>query len=86
MRPDIRHYLQFLQLAGRYLVWDSGMPSSVLDLETGGAFDVQGSLAGSEEMIVKEEPVGPAPKGEFVASRVSSISLSAATAIPSCRR
>ena len=44
--PDIKHYFQFMQLTGGYLLWYSGVSSAILDLESGALVDVSGSLAG----------------------------------------
>lgn len=82
--PDIKHYLQFLQLAGHYLLWYGGITSSVLDLESGSGFDVAGSVAGSDNWIAFEEPVRAPAKGESVSSIVSRIALSTAPSIPRC--
>ena len=80
--PDLSHSFQFLQLAGHYLLYYGGASSTVLDLGTGVGFDVAGSLAGSEERIVKEEPAGAiAQKGQVTSSRISGISLAAASTI-----
>jgi hypothetical protein len=85
--PDTRHYYQFLQIAGHFVLWYTGTGSSVLDLTTGAAFDISGGAAGSPDVIVLEQPVhAPTNKTEFVASRISSIPTSAAPVIPACSR
>jgi hypothetical protein len=85
--PDTRHYFQFLQIAGHFVLWYTGTGSSVLDLTTGAAFDITGSAAGSSDLIVLEQPVhAPTNKVESVASRISSIPTSAAPVIPACNR
>jgi hypothetical protein len=85
--PDLNHSFQFMQLADHYLLYYGGTSSTVLDLLTGNAFDVNGSLAGSDQMIVKEEPSAPATqKAQPVSSRISSASLSAVGAIAPCSR
>ncbi|HEY4025956.1 MAG TPA: hypothetical protein VGO86_05960 [Candidatus Dormibacteraeota bacterium] len=82
---DLRHPLQFLQLAGDFVLWYAGYPSSVLDLRTGRAFDVRGSVAGSDALIALSEPARPpATKTEIVPARLSYAPLSAATRIDSC--
>jgi len=53
---DLRHPFQFLRLAGDFTLWYAGLPSTVLDLRTGRAFDVRGSLAGTDGMIAESEP------------------------------
>jgi hypothetical protein len=81
------HRFQYLQLAGRFVLWYTGNGSSVLDLRTGNAFDVQGPVAGSEDAIAIEEPVAyPPTKGTFVPSRVSTVAMAAAPGIRGCAR
>ena len=82
--PDIKHYLQFLQLAGHYLLWYGGITSSILDLETGAAFDVVGSVGGSEGSIAVEQPSATVSKGAFASSRVSVVSMTDAPGVPKC--
>ncbi len=85
--PDIRHYFQFMQLAGGYLLWYSGVGSAILDLESGALVDVSGSLAGGDDLIVMEQPSRPpAKKGEIVASRVSAARPSGLPGLGECRR
>ncbi|NUS55611.1 MAG: hypothetical protein HOV66_12255, partial [Streptomycetaceae bacterium] len=55
---DRSHAFQFLQVAGDYLLWDGGTTASVLDLTTGAAFDVPGTVAGSDQWIVNARPDG----------------------------
>jgi hypothetical protein len=82
---DLRHPLQFLQLAGDFVLWYAGYPSTALDLRTGRAFDVHGSLAGSDAAIVDSEPTrAPATKDDVVPARLSYAPLSAATRIDAC--
>jgi len=83
--PDLNHSFQFMQLAGHYLLFYGGVASSILDLTTGAAFDVAGSLAGSDEKIAKEEPSVPiGQKGQLVASRISAVSLNRVGTIATC--
>jgi hypothetical protein len=83
--PDLTHSFQFPQLAGHFLLFYGGVASSILDLTTGAAFDVAGSLAGSDERIAKEEPSGPVgQKGQLVSSRISAVSLNAVGTISTC--
>jgi hypothetical protein len=85
--PDLNHSFQFMQLADHYLLYYGGTSSTVLDLSTGNGFDVGGSLAGSDQVIAKEEPSGPAAqKAPAISSRISSVSLSAVGAIAQCTR
>ncbi|GIH05467.1 hypothetical protein Rhe02_35340 [Rhizocola hellebori] len=49
---DRHHAFQFLHLAGGFLLWYGGTASSVLDLSTGAAFDVAGTVTGSADWIV----------------------------------
>lgn len=48
---DSDHIVQFMQLAGHFLLWYTGTRSVVLDLTTGNGFDTQGELAGSADTI-----------------------------------
>jgi hypothetical protein len=81
------HPFQFLQLAGHFLLWYTGTGSSVLDLRTGNAFDVQGTLAASADAIaVDQSTVQPVPKGTFAASRVSILAIAEMPGIPRCAR
>src|SRR5262249_20844897 len=83
--PDGRHPFQFLRLAGHFVLWFGGGASSVLDLRTGNAFDVHGTVAGSPDRIATAEAVGrPAIKGGFTASRLSSIATRSAPDIAQC--
>jgi hypothetical protein len=83
--PDTRHHFQFLQISGHFVLWFGGATSSVLDLRTGNAFDVQGTVTGSPDRIAATESVSqPSAKGQFAASRVSSIATSAAPGITHC--
>jgi hypothetical protein len=85
--PDLNHSFQFMQLADHYLLYYGGTSSTILDLSTGNGFDVGGSLAGSDRVIAKEEPSGPAAqKGQATSSRISSVSLDAVGAIAQCTR
>jgi len=80
-----RHRFQFLQLAGHFVLWYNGASSSVLDLRTGNGFDVQGTVTGSAAAITIAEPVtNPKTKSTFVASRVSTIAMTAAPGISRC--
>jgi hypothetical protein len=80
---DTRHYFQFLQLAGHFVVWYTGIGSSVLDLTTGGAFDISGTAAASPNMIVLEQH-DSLSKFTFTASRISAVRTSDAPVIPGC--
>lgn len=84
--PDIKHYFQFMQFAGDYLLWYSGVSSAILDLDGGVLVDVGGSLAAGDDLIVMQQPVGPHVKGEFVASRVSSARASSLSRLGGCAR
>jgi hypothetical protein len=82
--PDIKHYFQFMQFAGDFVLWYSGVTSAILDLRSGAFVDVPGSLAAGSDVIVMERPTGtPAAKGQFVASRVA-LAPAAALAPLSC--
>jgi hypothetical protein len=89
---DKRNPLQFLQLSGHFLMWYTGFPFAVLDLDTGGAFDtpvlggaIAGSIAGSQTTIVRSEPLSvPPSKGGIPGSAVSSLRTASAPSIPGC--
>jgi hypothetical protein len=84
---DTRRHFQFLQFAGHFVVWYGGTASEVLDLTTGKAFDLPGTLAGSPSRIVTAVPVSPpAAKGGTAPSRVSSIATPSAPSIRSCAK
>jgi hypothetical protein len=82
---DLQHPLQFLQIAGDFVLWYAGYPSSVLDLRTGRAFDLQGAVAGSDAVIAATEPSrASSTKGDIAPARLSYAPLSAATRIDAC--
>lgn len=84
---DLQHQLQFLQLAAHYVLWYGGSSSSVLDLETGNGFDVRGSVAGSDSILVRSEPVRPpATKTDIVPYQVSSFKLGPPNGLTSCNK
>jgi hypothetical protein len=83
--PDHRHHFQFLQTSGDFALWFGGAASSILDLRTGKAFDVQGTVAGSSDRIGIAEWVSePASRRAVPMARVSSIASSAAPRIAHC--
>jgi hypothetical protein len=71
---DARHPLQLLAVAGDFVLWYTGQPSSVLDLRTGHAFDLPGAVAGADPLIVESD----AP------SRLAYSPLSADSQIAAC--
>jgi hypothetical protein len=82
---DNKNPLQFLTLAGHYLLWYTGYPYAVLDLNTGGAFDVSGAVAGSEAAIVTTETLrAPATKTDIPGTGVSTLRTASAPGIPGC--
>ena len=86
-QSDSGHPFEYLQLAGHFVLWYAGNGSSVLDLRTGSAFHVGGSVAGSADDIAIEEPLGrPPAKGAFVRSRVSVLATAAMPSIRGCAR
>jgi hypothetical protein len=76
---DRRHFFQFLQVAGDFLVWFGGRTSSVLDLRTGNGFDIAGTVAGSGPWIAAAQPAAAGS-----AARISRISTTAAPRIATC--
>jgi hypothetical protein len=77
--PDPNHHFQFLQVSGDYLLWYSGATSSIMDLRSGGAFDLAGTVAGAPGRIVAASPTGTPP-----AVGVAAIDPAAAPPIPGC--
>jgi len=75
-KPDFLHRIQFPALVGDYVAWYTGDRFSVMDLTTGGAFDVMGSAAAGNGTIALAQPNGPVPKGQLSRSRVSSLAIS----------
>ena len=86
-QADSGHPFHFLQLAGHFLLWYTGSGSSVLDLRTGNAFDVQGALAASADAIaVDESTTQPVPKGSFAATRISTLAIADMPGILGCAK
>jgi hypothetical protein len=82
---DLEHPLQFLQIAGDFVLWYAGYPSSVLDLRTGRAFDLRGAVAGSDAVIAESEPSrATSTKGDLVPARLSYVPLSGTMRIDGC--
>ena len=81
--------LQFITVAGHFLLWTSGAPAAlVMDLDTGGGYLLPSvGLAGSEAAIVRTDPLGASnPKSGSAGNTVSVLATSSAPAIPACRR
>ncbi|MBO0870175.1 MAG: hypothetical protein J2P15_16575 [Micromonosporaceae bacterium] len=78
---DGRHPFQFLTIAGDFLLWYGGIVSSLLDLRTGRAFDVAGTLAGSPDAIAAGQS---ADHTSTLANWVSRVPLPAAPAVTTC--
>jgi hypothetical protein len=53
---DGRHFFQFLQVSGEFLVWFAGSSSAVLDLRTGHGFDLPGTVAVSAQTLAVARP------------------------------
>ncbi|MBO0703179.1 MAG: hypothetical protein J2P38_09625 [Candidatus Dormibacteraeota bacterium] len=79
--------LQFLSIAGHFMIWFAGSHYAVLDLRTGGAFDAATHgglidlLVGSTTAIVRIEPQ-PGPSKGPGGSTVFSLRTAAAPGIP----
>jgi len=71
--------LTTLLLAGS----SAGLPGTAFDTPVLGGV-VAGSVAGSEDVIVRTEPLSVPPKGGVSGSAVSSLRTAAAPAIPGC--
>ena len=87
---DSGHPFQFLQLAGHFVLWYTEKGPSVLDLRTGKAFDVNGSVAASPGSVVVAEQSGPSPKGgsqgPAAPARVATLLVSAMPGISGCAK
>jgi hypothetical protein len=85
---DNRNRLQFLTVAGHFLIWFTGVQFAVLDLDTGGGYDVPlpGAVLGSEAAIVLTTSPGGSPKGPGQSTSVSVLPTASAPAIPACGR
>jgi hypothetical protein len=85
---DGRHFFQFMQLAGHFMIWFGTATYSVLDLNTGHAFDVpqMATVTGSPTQIVISQLAGAHQAGTLTlgTSRVSSITTTSAPGIVSC--
>jgi hypothetical protein len=77
--PDPNHHFQFLQVSGDFLLWYSGATSSIMDLRSGGAFDLAGTVAGAPDRIVAALSTGTPP-----AVRVAAIDPATAPPTPGC--
>ncbi len=77
---------QFLELTGHFVLWYTGVGSSVLDLRTGNGFDMAGSGAASADAITVQEQFKQPPKGSFASVRVSTLATAAMPAIRTCSR
>ena len=81
--------LQFVSVAGHFLLWSIGSPpgSLVMDLDTGGGYLLPSAvLAGSNAAIVRTGPLGASnPKSGSAGTTVSVLATSTAPAIPGCR-
>ena len=85
-QSDSGHPFQFLQLTGHFVLWYTGTGSSVLDLQTGNAFDLAGSGAASAAAITVQEQLKQPPKGSYASVRVSTLATAAMPAIRTCSR
>jgi hypothetical protein len=85
---DGQHFFQFMQLAGHFMIWFATAAFSVLDLNTGRAFDLppMTTVTGSPEHIVISQLAGAHQAGKLTTgtSRVSSITTTRAPGIISC--
>jgi hypothetical protein len=82
---DLRNRLQFLSVAGHFLIWYTGSPTAILDLDSGGGYDLTGQVMGSESAIVLTTPARtPASKIDNPGTVVSVLPLADAPGIPAC--
>ncbi|HKF78566.1 MAG TPA: hypothetical protein VKF59_20660, partial [Candidatus Dormibacteraeota bacterium] len=85
---DTRHQLQFFSVAGHFLLWyTAGVSGLVMDLGTGGGYEMPGLLAGSEGAIVQAAPLGASsPKSGAPGTTLLVLATPSLPAIPGCRR
>jgi hypothetical protein len=85
---DLGNRLQFLTIAAHFLIWFTTIQYAVLDLDTGGGYDVAGgSVVGSEAAIVRTTPLGPIDaKFGAPGTVVSVLPTAGAPGIPACGR
>ncbi len=82
---DLRHVFQFPMLAGHFLVWFAATVNTVMDLDTGNAFDVNlpSAVVGSgNEIVIAKNASGI--KGAASSTTLSVMRLSPDTSIRSC--
>jgi len=83
--PDDHHHFQFLQASGPFALWFGGATSSILDLRTGKAFDLQGTVTASSERIATAESAEKNPlEAAITITRVANIPMSGAPRISRC--
>lgn len=86
LSPDVMHPFQFPMIAGHFLVWFSGPLDAVLDLVTGGTFDLPlpGGAAGADnDVVITKSAAGS--KGTTTNSTIATMRLTPATTIPGCK-
>jgi hypothetical protein len=83
---DGRHFFQFMQIAGHFMIWFGTATFSVLDLVTGHAFDIKGAVTASPDSIVVSQLTGEHMSGKTAmgTSRVSRIATKRAPSVVSC--
>jgi hypothetical protein len=87
--PQTGDFVQFLSIAGNFMIWFPGSSWAVLDLRTGGAFDAAtyaggtllDQLAGSQVAIVRAQPQPGGGKGPG-GTTIFSLPTGAAPSIP----
>jgi hypothetical protein len=72
---DGRHFFQFLQVSGHYLVWYAGATSALLDLTTGAGFDLPGTVAATPQTVAvaRSQPPGGPVISHVAVTRLPSI-------------
>jgi hypothetical protein len=83
---DGRHFFQFMQIAGHFMIWFSTATFSVLDLVTDRAFDIGGTVTASPRSIVVSQLASRHLIGKTTlgTSRVSTIATATAPGVVSC--
>lgn len=85
---DVRHPLQFPMLAGHFLAWFAATTDSVVDLTTGGGFDVPlpGAIAAAGSTIAIARIQQSKVPGSAASTALAIIAIRAMGGIPKCAR
>lgn len=83
--PDNAHVLQFMTLAGHFLLWSGGQSNTVLDLDSAKGFDIPlpSGVAGTDKLLVISR-MAAGIKGAISTTYVSSTALSSDLGVHEC--